>query len=462
MLPGEPKHLLLIAFDFPPRRTSGIYRPTGLAKYLDRLGWRTTVLTVKPEPRELQDPLLLDRLPPNTVVVQTRYFNVMRWEDSAARAFRGAIASVRRAVRSRVSGPRASASSLPDGTSRKRSSTAHGTGQTLADWVRSWLYFPDRTTIGWAPFGIAKALQITRRQRFDVIYSTSPPRSSLVIGLFLKLLVRLPWVTEFRDPWYAPQRPVRAWAERRLLKLIARKADALVVMTQGHADDFARLGISPGKITVVPNGFDEQDFSSPKLTAGNGLLKPGYIHLTHLGTVYPECSGRFFEALKELVREEPRLKEEVRVNIIGYPDNVVQHYASDEDLRAVVSLRGFVGHSHFIEVMRSSQCLLLFWANPDFARLAVAGKTYEYLRSGRPILAVTHEGPMKALIENGNAGRVIRPDDKEGIKQALRSVIAAGTRLQDGDKTRSDFAAQFRYDQLAVRMAGVFEGVSEN
>jgi glycosyltransferase involved in cell wall biosynthesis len=222
------------------------------------------------------------------------------------------------------------------------------------------------------------------------------------------------------------------------------------------------LGIPAKKLNVVPNGFDEEDFDAHGTAADNGLLAPGYVHLTHLGTVYSNCSGKFFEALKELVIERPALGEKVRVNIIGYPDEAVQRYASDEVLRPLVTMHGFIDHRHSLEVMRSCDCLLLFWADPDFARLAVAGKTYECLRAGRPMLAITYEGAMKTLIEKGKGGWVVHPEDKAGMKDVLRSVIMDGPNSQPIDPGRREFVAQFRYDELAGKMAAIFERIANH
>lgn len=433
----DSKTVLLVAFDFPPRRTSGIYRPAGLTKYLVRLGWRPTVLTVRPRDTELQDPVLLERIPPQVEIVRTRWLNLMAWEDSTATAFRRAGALNPQA--------KAAPSSKLDRQLR-----------WLAESVRSWFYFPD-DTIGWVPFGLAKAIRLAYRHRFDLVYTTSPPRSSLVIGLLLKFLLRTPWVAEFRDPWYPPRRRMRAAAERWLLRRIGQRADAIVVMTLGHANELSALGIPTSKLQVVPNGFDEEDFHAQGAAARNCFLAEGFTNLMHLGTVYPNCSGKFFDALKELVQECPAIAQKVRVNIIGYPDEVVQRYTSDEVLGPVLRMHGFIDHSHSIEIMRSSDCLLLFWANPDFARLAVAGKSYEYLRAGPPIFAITHDGPMKALIEGAGAGWVAHPEDTASIKKILRRVIIEDRGSQPINSARTQFVSQFGYDQLAGRMADIFE-----
>jgi glycosyltransferase involved in cell wall biosynthesis len=435
------KRFLLIAFDFPPRRTSGIYRPTGLAKYLMRLGWMPTVLTVEARKGDLEDRTLLDRIPSEVETVRTRYLDLTRWEEPTANVARsgGALRPQSKSARPR----------LFDRCLRR-----------FGDFIRSCFYFPDDTA-GWVPFGLTKAIELNRRYRFDVLYTTSPPRSSLVIGLLLKKLLRLPWIAEFRDHWFLAERPIRRRLERWLLGLILRTADSVVVVTGGHTRELIDCyRIPAGKVDLIPNGFDEEDFAPNHSLTEDACLEPGYIHLTHFGTVYQNCSGKFFQALHEIVGERPELKQCLRVNIIGYPDDVVRRYASEPGLSGIVQERGFMPHGEAIRAMRSSDCLLLFYANPDFSRLAVAGKTYEYLRIARPILAIAYDGGVKKLIEDGKAGWVMDPEDVEGIKRVLRAVLQNGSRVQLDGAGREEFVAQFRYDRLARKLADVFDRVS--
>ena len=89
-IPYVMASILVIAYDFPPRRSSGVYRPTGLIKHLPKLGWVPTVLTVKPRPGEVEDPTLLSKVPPQVQIVQTSYLNFSSWEDSTAKGLRTA------------------------------------------------------------------------------------------------------------------------------------------------------------------------------------------------------------------------------------------------------------------------------------------------------------------------------------------------------------------------------------
>ncbi len=440
---SKMKRVLVVSFDFPPRRTSAVYRMMGLAKYLPQFGWQPTVLTIRRAEGD-QEPRLLERLPPQVGVVRTRYLRISGWENSTASAVRG------------LGGLR----SAPTDTRQPRFDRYL---RSLGELVRSVLYFPD-DTVGWVPFGLARAIQLHRDRPFDLVYTTNPPRAAPVIGLLLKVLSGVPWVSEFMDPWYPPRGRLRRKSEDWLQALLMAKADRVIVMVQQHAEELRRVFNVPAeKLAVVRNGFFEEDFASLETTHGD-LLAPGYVHLSHFGTIYPENSGSFFPALTELVRECPELKERLRLNIVGYPSENVLRYASESELKDIIQIHGFIqDRAEVLEMMRASHCLLLFWGRPDFSRLAVAGKTYDYLRVGRPILAVTHEGGVKQLVEEARAGWVVPPDNTQAMKEALKAVLRNHRKNGPPSPPRPEFVAQFRWDRQSENLARVFhEAVSDD
>ncbi|MGB2887264.1 MAG: glycosyltransferase, partial [Candidatus Acidiferrales bacterium] len=376
-------------------------------------------------------------------VVRTPYLRVGGWEDLAASTARGL----------------GGLSSVPTDSRQPRFDRYL---RSLGELARSALYFPD-DTVGWVPFGLARAIQLHREEPFDVVYTTSPPRAASVIGLLLKALCGIPWVCEFMDPWYPPQGRIRRKSEDWLQARLLRNANQVVVMVKQHAEELRRLYNVPAeKFTVIRNGFFEEDFASLE-SSPEDLLAPGYVHLSLFGSIYPESTGSFFSALVELLRESPDLKERLRLNISGYPSESVLRLAKEGELKEVIQIRGFIqDRKQVLQMMRASDCLLLFWARPDFSRLAVPGKTYDYLRVGRPILAVTQEGGAKELIEEAQAGWVVPPGDTEAIKQALRAILRSHRQNGLPRPTRPEFVAQFRWDRHAENLANVFhEAVSD-
>lgn len=433
--PSKSKRVLIVSFDFPPHRTAAVYRMTGFAGYLPQFGWQPTVLTTRVREGD-QEPELLEKLPPQVSVVRTPYLRVGGWENFAASAARGL----------------GGLSSAPT-DSRQPRFDRHL--RSLGELARSAMYFPD-DTVGWVPSGLARALQLHREQPFDAVFTTSPPRAASVIGLLLKVLCGIPWVCEFMDPWYPPQGRIRRKAEDWLQGLLVRKANHVVVMVKQHAEELRRLFSVPAeKFTVVRNGFFEEDFASLEC-AREEVLAPGYVHLSLFGSIYPESTGNFFPALGELIRERPELKERLRVNISGYPSESVLRLAKEGELKEVIQIRGFIqDRKQVLQMMRASDCLLLFWSRPDFSRLAVPGKTYDYLRVGRPILAVTEEGGAKELIEEAEAGWVVPPRDTEAIKRALRALLCGHRQNGFPRPARPEFVAQFRWDRHAENLARV-------
>jgi glycosyltransferase involved in cell wall biosynthesis len=435
------KRVLVIAFDFPPRRTSAVYRMTGLLKYLPGCGWEPTVLTVRARKGDTEDATLLGKLPANMQVVRTRYFNISGWEDMVLGGIRTVKARRPRSVKE---------------VQKSRTSPFL---RSLADFVRSYLYFPDQTW-GWVPFALVKAVRLHFRRPFDLIYTTSPPRSSPVVGLLLRALLRVPWVAEFRDPWYPPKRAVRRKLERWLQLAMLQRADIVVVHAKGYGEELRDSWRVPAdKLAVVSNGFDEEDFT-PQVPSKTSFLPPDYLHLSHFGTVYPNFSGSFFPALAEFLQECPELKQRLRVNIIGFPDDIVLRYATSSELRDVIRVHGFIRHAEALEAMRSSHGLLLFLADPEVSRLSGLGKIYEYLRVGRPVLAVAPEGGTKELVLQAEAGWVVPPEDRDAIKSALMQWLQQNVNGVPPLPKRPDFVAQFRYDHLVHDLVRVFDRVA--
>ncbi len=431
------KRLLFVSFDFPPRRTSAVYRHVGLLRYLARLGWQPTALTVRElgtKQWEGNDATLLARLPPQVEIERTHYFSAAAWETPAGAAIRN------------VGGLR-----VPTAKASPRWFDRYL--RSLADLIRSCLYFPDQT-VGWILPGVARALELHFERRFDVVYTSSPPRSAPVIGLLLKILTGVTWVAEFRDPWYPPQRRLRRRFEHWLQSFLLRKADAVVLISQGYAEEIKRKYKIPAeRVFVVSNGYDEEDFAGR--SERPAILPSGFIHLSHFGIVYPKFSGSFFPAVAQLLRDDPMLKSRLRINIIGYADEEVLRYAQDPALAEVIQLYGFMRHEDAIQAMYESDGLLLFLADAEVSRLSGLGKIYWYLRVGRPILAVTPAGGSRELIEQAAAGWAVTPDQTDAIKHVLRTLLAGRRNGSPPRPARPEFVAQFRYEALATRLAEV-------
>jgi len=457
------RKVLLIAFDFPPRRTSGVYRPIALTKYLPRFGWQPTVLTIS-DSKALEDASLLAKVPTDVEVVRTPYLRINGWEGSLHRLVRS-LGALRAPAGGKVipfSPPMTAAQgAAPNGNHPSRLDACL---QMAAAAVRAGLYFPDESA-GWIPFGLEAALELAMREHFDAVYTTHPPRSAHVIGMALRALCKVPWVAEFRDPWIVPdhERPIfseQVPAKRRnqwLHASLLQHADGIVTVTPYHAEELKTVFHAPAdKLAVVANGFDEDDFDLQTPPAPLAMFEPGLVHLAQFGTVYGKFSGRFFPALAELLREKPWLREAVRVHVVGFPDTDTRAYA-DGELRDVIRVHGFIPHGEALNAMRASHALLLFYGHDYTSRAQVPGKLYEYLRIGRPLFAVAFPGGVRDLITRAQAGWVFGPEDVAGMKQGLEQLIEAARGGGALPRPLPEVVAEYRYERLAGKVASVLE-----
>ena len=75
------KKVLMITYDFPPARTSGIYRPVKFVKHLAKFGWEPVVLTVKNPYVPAYDHTLLKDIPKGTKIYSSRTVDLAKVND---------------------------------------------------------------------------------------------------------------------------------------------------------------------------------------------------------------------------------------------------------------------------------------------------------------------------------------------------------------------------------------------
>lgn len=343
---ARPLRVLMVTFPFPPMSgSSGVQRPTKLARFLASQGTAVTVLTCHPRAYEHASGALADS--PSQEVRVLRAFAM-----DAARHL---------AIRGRY--PR-------------------------------WLALPDRWA-SWIPAALVKGQAEIRRTRPDLIWSTYPIASAHVIAGLLARRHRIPWIADFRDPMfeeeYEQRGSVRARVIRRVDAFTARTCTLGVFTTPGTRELYAaRYPDCPAeKWTVVENGFDESDFAAiPPVPRATRAGRP--FRLLHSGVVYSfERDPRsLFNALGRLLARRALLPEDFQLCLRAPGDEPrLRRLLSEAGCEPLVQILPSISHRDAIAEMLSSDGLLVLQA--DNCNRQIPAKAYEYLRAGRPILALT-------------------------------------------------------------------------
>jgi glycosyltransferase involved in cell wall biosynthesis len=380
------RRVLVLAYFFPPLGGAGVQRTLKFVRYLEPLGWVATVVSTKSRHYPARDPSLLKEIPASAEVLRTRALPLANW----------------------LSLP-------PYYLGLKR--------------MAAFLNWPDGG-IGWMPFALATALRAARRNRPDVVYSTSAPYGSHLVALLVARLTGLPWVADFRDEWsanphLADQPRALAWLSERAERAITREANGVVVAAgyfqlRGLADD------DPRRVEIA-NGVDEDDFP----TRVEAAPRRDRFVLSHVGTLYDlQDPSPALRALATLGERDAVDVGRVEVRLVG---NVwIPDFSPPPGLR--VERTGYVDHARAIAEMYAATVLLLYVPTSS---LAPSGKLFEYLASGRPILCLTGpENLASRLVREWDAGVVADPHDEAAIEQALLTLWQRW--LEDGLPDQED------------------------
>ena len=126
---------------------------------------------------------------------------------------------------------------------------------------------------------------------------------------------------------------------------------------------------------------------------------------------------------KELKAEDAEFGKKLKIKLVGQVDRSVTEHLDAMGLRDNTEIIPYIPHGEVLPIQQSSQVLLLLINNTPNAKGILTGKLYEYLASGRPILAIGPEDGDAAMILNEtHAGTTISFGNKEKMKETLQSL----------------------------------------
>ena len=411
---SRARTVLVIAYAFPPEAYVGSRRTLKYCKYLGEFGWRPIVLTIKPRATAFQDERLTHQLPENLEVHRTRDVDGVEWMTKAAAWWHR--------LRKRTDAAAGSPASAPAGEPGKAAPGRLDRFKALID--RLLLETPDSHLL-WVPIAFMRGARILLTRRVDVVYSSSPPHSSHLTGYLLAKIFRKPHVTDFRDPWVINGHSngvsrgdvLKRW-QLRARRAVLTNAAKITVVSPGEPQELRTTvpELDYGRIAVVTNGYDPEDFPSGDDVAPD----PARFTMTHAGTIYRETGRAFFDALERVVEQDPQLCQTLRLNLVGDIDPAHAEAIGRLEASGVVRALGLQPHHLTLGLLRGSDVLLLLQRGGTSRASHLPAKVFEYLHIGKPIFAIGADGALRELLESSGLGMTADPDDVEGIAEAIR------------------------------------------
>jgi len=408
------KKVLIIAFHFPPfGGGSGFLRTLKFCRHLSEFGWQPVVLTVQSKAYERIDPSQLGQIPVNVPVLRAFGLDIRKHLSFGGR-------------------------------------------------YPLWLALPDRW-VSWCLSAIPTGLFAIQKRQIDLILTTFPIATAVLIGLILHRLTGKPWVVDFRDsmtednyPHDAFTRRIWRWIESQAVKHSSRLVFTASSAVRMYLNRYPKL--SSEKCMLIPNGYDEEDFkdlvSAP--FRRNHVDRP--TRLLHLGLLYPEERDPlpFFKALSRLKNNGLVNPASLRICLRAPgSEDVYAKIIRQEGIETLVEILPPLPYRQGLQEAANADGLLLFQG--ACCDHQIPAKTYEYLRLGKPILALTSEtGDTAALLRENGGATIVDLADEDAIYRTVpafvRSVQQQVHSLPDAGKARR-YSRRSQTEELAKCLA---------
>ena len=92
----------------------------------------------------------------------------------------------------------------------------------------------------------------------------------------------------------------------------------------------------------------------------------------------------------------------------------------EHNLTQYLNLKGYVPHDEAIKHQRTSQVLLMVEIDSEDTKCIIPGKLFEYMVSGRPIIALGPKGSdVEQLLNETNTGRYFSYTDYKRLRETI-------------------------------------------
>jgi len=271
-------------------------------------------------------------------------------------------------------------------------------------------------------FSIAGAMKL--KDRYDLVYATSPPLFVGLSGYIISRLKRAKFVFEVRDLW--PECAVALGAlksktavrlSQNLADFYYQKAIKVVAVTRGIYDHLKQRRLDVGKLCIIPNGVDLQMFDHSR---SNVLHKRKLEYPQQFTVIYAGILGlaQGIETLAEVAKLLLH-KREVQFLVIGngpLRGKLIQMQKTNvlENVRIMDEMP----LKEVIKYIILADCCLVPLKKAEVFKTALPSKMFDAWACGKPII-LSVDGEAREHIEKAKAGVWVEPEDSQGIANAI-------------------------------------------
>lgn len=437
----ERKKVLMIAYDFPPAEGGTEQRSVKFAKYLPKFGYDVTVCTIGyVDYNKTVNTKILEEVSGAKIIRIQK--SPKTWQEITEEEAKE-IFEIYKGITGEMDW-------FSDYLSDIRESDKKLIPEDSIIWVNMCLK------------ELGKRIDLTD---FDIVYTSSSPYSSAILGFYLKKLYGMKWVADFRDPWCENDYRNKTWYrdirkhtfkyEKMLENNMIKDASIIVNVAEHNKRDFEKYGLE-NKVVSITNGYDETDFE--------GIDGVEYTKFTiaYVGSFY----GKMFDAkpenwskvITDMIDSREIEKTKLQWLFYGNIDNRAVESIKRNDKYGITAFYGSIPHRKALKAMCNADLLVGVGEYGEGAYSGWSSKFFEYLRAGKPILSFSSPyGVQHETLTEFDRGITVMPDEAERMREFIGLHYNKWCRGERNRFVHSDKYDRFERKSLTEQLADVFD-----
>jgi len=235
------------------------------------------------------------------------------------------------------------------------------------------------------------------------------------------------------------------WFEKKIFS----RADIIIVVSQFLKDKLIERGVDGGKIMIVPNAVNLQQFdiNVDCSDVQKAFVLEDKVVLTFVGRFSKWDRLDFLlDSFAKVHKQFPQS----RLILVGDgpPLSGLWQQAQDLNIADFVYFTGEVGRKDIPYYIAVSDICLLSGSNPFGSPIAL----FEYMSMGKPVV-VPRYGPIESIVQEGKEGFLFDPVDGERFVGALCELIKdEGKRRRFGERARHKILEDHTWEKNALNI----------
>ena len=276
-----------------------------------------------------------------------------------------------------------------------------------------------------------RLIEVAHSERPDVIHAHSPAlngvaaiRAGRVLGLPVVYEVRGFWEDAAVSHGTSSEGGLRYRLTRAMETWVLQRADEVTCICEGIRQDLVLRGISPEKITIVPNAVDASRFQpvgERDRAIEQRLQLGGKKVIAFIGSFYA------YEGLDLLVAAMPKLlsvRPELRLLLVGggQVTDAIRHQVAQLGLQESVILTGRVPNAEVEAYYSVTDVLVYPRKSMRLTELVTPLKPLEAMAQKSMFLA-SDVGGHRELVRDGVTGTLFKADDMDDLIRSLLTLL---------------------------------------